>query len=185
MRASSDLSAGLRASDAERDEIVDELRERFAEGRLTQDSFLRRVDAAQQARQQAELRLLVADLPHRRRNRRLIEAAGNLRRSAQALLASGLRPALTVLVLPSGEQRRFTIGREQACDMTLYEETVSRWHAALERGPGGWLLTDLGSTNGTRVNGWRVNGRVRVRPGDRVTFGALTVVIRDREDDGG
>jgi pSer/pThr/pTyr-binding forkhead associated (FHA) protein len=49
--------------------------------------------------------------------------------------------------------------------------TVSRRHATLERTQDGWLLTDLESTNGTRVNGWRVRGKVKVTPGDLVSFG--------------
>ncbi len=49
--------------------------------------------------------------------------------------------------------------------------TVSRRHATLERTADGWLLTDLESTNGTRVNGWRVRGKVSVTPGDLVSFG--------------
>jgi pSer/pThr/pTyr-binding forkhead associated (FHA) protein len=40
----------------------------------------------------------------------------------------------------------------------------------------GWLLSDLGSTNGTRVNGWRVK-QVRVRPGDRVQVGRVRLRI--------
>jgi pSer/pThr/pTyr-binding forkhead associated (FHA) protein len=39
---------------------------------------------------------------------------------------------------------------------------------------GSWFLRDLRSANGTSVNGWRVLGEVEVRPGDRVTFGAVT-----------
>ena len=49
--------------------------------------------------------------------------------------------------------------------------TVSRIHARLERTPEGWVLKDLSSTNGTRVNGWRVRGQVTVRSGDVVRFG--------------
>jgi pSer/pThr/pTyr-binding forkhead associated (FHA) protein len=55
--------------------------------------------------------------------------------------------------------------------------TVSRLHAQLERTPEGWLLSDLESTNGTRVNGWRVRGKVPVRAGDLVSFGNLEVVL--------
>jgi pSer/pThr/pTyr-binding forkhead associated (FHA) protein len=54
---------------------------------------------------------------------------------------------------------------------------VSRSHARLNFGPDGWVLTDLGSTNGTRVNGWVVNRPQVVRPGDRVSFGLQAVVI--------
>ncbi|MEP7026634.1 MAG: DUF1707 domain-containing protein, partial [Actinomycetota bacterium] len=53
----------LRASDAERDQVVGQLRERFAEGRLTQDSFVQRIDVALHARERGELADLMADLP--------------------------------------------------------------------------------------------------------------------------
>lgn len=49
----------------------------------------------------------------------------------------------------------------------------------LERTRDGWLLSDLESTNGTRVNGWRVRGQVPVGPGDRVSFGSLEVVFAE------
>ena len=58
--------------------------------------------------------------------------------------------------------------------------TVSRLHAQLERTADGWLLSDLESTNGTRVNGWRVRGKVPVRAGDLVSFGNLEVVFVPR-----
>ena len=82
-----------------------------------------------------------------------------------------------VLVFPSGDQSRFTIGRDIGCDMVLPDPTVSRWHAGLKRGASGWMLDDLGSTNGTRLNGWRVRASVPVRDGDLVSFGAVTYVI--------
>jgi pSer/pThr/pTyr-binding forkhead associated (FHA) protein len=40
-----------------------------------------------------------------------------------------------------------------------------------------WLLVDLGSTNGTRLNGWRITRPVAVRPGDRVAFGSVKFCI--------
>jgi pSer/pThr/pTyr-binding forkhead associated (FHA) protein len=85
-----------------------------------------------------------------------------------------------VLPFPSGGQGRFTIGRDAGCDMVLPDPTVSRWHAGLRREASGWLLDDLGSTNGTRLNGWRVNAPMLVGPGDRVSFGALTFVLTER-----
>ena len=64
--------------------------------------------------------------------------------------------------------------------MTLADDTVSRWHASLQRGPDGWILADLGSTNGTRLNGWRVTSPSPVGAGDLVTFGVVTFVLADR-----
>jgi hypothetical protein len=97
-----------------------------------------------------------------------------------ALPASQRQPDARPLWLPSPEDRRFTIGRAMACDFTLADLSVSRWHARLYRKDDDWLLSDLGSTNGTRLNGWRVTTGVPVRAGDQVTFGSVTFVIADR-----
>jgi Domain of unknown function (DUF1707)/Inner membrane component of T3SS, cytoplasmic domain len=195
--------AHVRASDADREQALAELRDGFIEGRLTHETFAHRIDAALRARLSGELHMVVADLPKPRRPGRgavaRVGAAARLRASAglgtAARLGASARltgrravravdrwlrgwpPALT---LPRGAQARFTIGRESACDMTLADDTVSRWHASLERSAGGWLLADLGSTNGTRLNGWRVNHPTRVRPGDMVSFGSVTFVLSDR-----
>src|SRR5215471_1861366 len=56
-------AGGLRASDAERDEVVSRLREEFAAGRLSQDTFLHRMNAVLEARHQADLPPLLSDLP--------------------------------------------------------------------------------------------------------------------------
>jgi pSer/pThr/pTyr-binding forkhead associated (FHA) protein len=53
----------------------------------------------------------------------------------------------------------------------LSDTTVSRRHARITRHGEAWVLEDLGSLNGTRLNGWRVSEAVELRPGDRVSFG--------------
>ncbi len=58
--------------------------------------------------------------------------------------------------------------------MRLSHETVSRAHAELRLQGGVWVLRDLGSTNGTTVNGRRVTGSAVVRDGDQVSFGNMT-----------
>ena len=73
----------------------------------------------------------------------------------------------------------FTIGRRDDCDLRLADLSVSRRHAELDRDADGWLLTDLGSRNGTRLNGWLVRETVPVRPGDRLEFGSAIFVITD------
>jgi hypothetical protein len=183
----------VRASDAERDEVVGKLKEEFAAGRLSQDTFMHRMDAVLDARHQADLPPLLADLPAPAPPApglaaRMRAAWGPVRQltarlpSASAFsgrLGSRGRPVLPAraarrpvpLEFPRGAAAFFSIGRASSCDLTIADLTVSRVHARLERTAEGWLLTDLSSTNGTRVNGWRVRGHVRVRAGDRVSFG--------------
>jgi hypothetical protein len=69
---------------------------------------------------------------------------------------------------------RVTIGRLAACGLTLTDSTVSREHAALVRRGDGWWVVDLGSTNGTRVNGIRA-AEQPVAPGDRLELGDVAV----------
>jgi Domain of unknown function (DUF1707)/Inner membrane component of T3SS, cytoplasmic domain len=83
------------------------------------------------------------------------------------------------LVFPPGRGVRYTIGRTRDCDLCLTDLSVSRLHAELVRGEDGWLLNDLGSHNGTRLNGWLVRETVRVRAGDRLEFGSMVFVIQD------
>ncbi len=196
----------IRASDAERDEAVSELGARFAEGRLSQETFMRRLDEAFGARDRPQLERLFTDLPRRRpgmgalsglragisdrarRGRELLAAerealSGAVRESFRARPSPPGPPAApacpAALFFPpgTGPAGRYTIGRDSACDLLIEDLSVSRWHARLERAAGRWMLTDLGSTNGTRLNGWRVSQPVRVQAGDRVMFGSAAFVM--------
>jgi hypothetical protein len=80
------------------------------------------------------------------------------------------RPHVPVLALPAGD-RKVVLGRSRDCDCVLAEPSVSRRHAELRRDGARWLLRDLGSRNGTRVNGVRLLDEAEVSPGDRVSFG--------------
>ena len=67
------------------------------------------------------------------------------------------------------EQAQVTLGRGLDCDIVLPERQVSRYHAQIERDNGGYLLRDLGSKNGTYVNGQEVRDRpYRLRDGDEI-----------------
>jgi hypothetical protein len=93
------------------------------------------------------------------------------------------RPAQPIpLQFPRGGGDQFSIGRDASCDLAIPDMTVSRRHAQLERTRDGWLITDLESTNGTRVNGWRVRGKVPVMAGDVVSFGRLETVVWRGDD---
>ena len=80
--------------------------------------------------------------------------------------------ALPAPPLVPGDAGPVLIGRSRRCDYIVADPSVSRRHALLLRREGGWQLYDLGSTNGTRVNGWRVD-RAVLRDGDEVELGAL------------
>ncbi len=67
-----------------------------------------------------------------------------------------------------------TVGREAGLEVSLVgQDTVSRRHAQAERAGDSVTLTDLGSTNGTFVNGVRLTSPVVLQPGDAVQFGSV------------
>ena len=65
---------------------------------------------------------------------------------------------------------RVLIGRSRDCDVTLDDPNVSRRHAELRREGSTWLVSDLGSTNGVKVNGRRVDNHP-LSSGDELVFG--------------
>ncbi|MGH2744478.1 MAG: FHA domain-containing protein, partial [Thermoleophilaceae bacterium] len=65
-----------------------------------------------------------------------------------------------------------TIGRK-GCDVELADPDVSRRHAVLRRDGSGIAVEDLASTNGTLVNGLRIDAVTELRDGDRVQFGSV------------
>ncbi len=69
-----------------------------------------------------------------------------------------------------------TIGREEGNILRLNDERVSRYHAKIQLDADDVILTDLESTNGTRVNGAPVQIR-RLKPGDQVTIGRSTLLF--------
>jgi len=88
------------------------------------------------------------------------------------------RPAgkvVAALVLPDGSRlpvgtRPVIIGRQAECDIALTEPNVSRRHAEVRPAEDGWVVADLGSTNGTRVNGFVVATEI-LHHGDVITVG--------------
>ncbi|MEX2324604.1 MAG: DUF3662 and FHA domain-containing protein [Nitriliruptoraceae bacterium] len=72
--------------------------------------------------------------------------------------------------------QRATVGRHSSCAITLQDSTVSREHAAFVRRGDEWWVVDLGSTNGTSVNGIRA-AELPVEAGDTIEFGGVTVEL--------
>ncbi len=74
------------------------------------------------------------------------------------------------------DQDRMTLGRSTANPLAFPDDVgLSRQHLALTRNDGQWLVEDLGSKNGTMLNGVRLTGAKPFLPGDRVTAGHLTI----------
>lgn len=84
------------------------------------------------------------------------------------------------LVLPSGQRvplgdRPVTVGRLSECTITLNDQNVSRRHAEIRPDSRAYVVTDLGSTNGTMVNGTRIRSGQPLADGDIVSFGSTYV----------
>ena len=75
-----------------------------------------------------------------------------------------------------GPEGRVLLGRSRTCDITLASGDASRRHAEIVAAPGGYLIRDLCSTNGTFVNGESVQER-QLRPGDRIEIGGDAITF--------
>ena len=71
---------------------------------------------------------------------------------------------------------RVVVGRSREADIVLADPNVSRRHAELRRDESGWQVVDLGSTNGIKVNGRRVD-QAGLSPGDQITIGVTDLTF--------
>lgn len=72
----------------------------------------------------------------------------------------------------------FELGRDIEADVVLRDPEVSRRHARFESHEGVVYVTDLGSSNGTFLNGRRVSEAIEIRAGDEIDVGATRIVVR-------
>lgn len=75
-----------------------------------------------------------------------------------------------------------TVGKGPGNDIVLDDARVSRLHASLEKFAEGWCVNDLGSSNGTFVNGERIWGPHRLRHGDEIRVGQTRLLFRSTDD---
>jgi pSer/pThr/pTyr-binding forkhead associated (FHA) protein len=104
----------------------------------------------------------------------------NAGRLAEPLEERARARAQTALLLLDGRRlvvgaAGVTVGRSRQCDVVLSDPNVSREHAEIRPRGGSWVLTDLGSTNGSRINGRPVERSEVIRPGDRIELGATVL----------
>lgn len=86
---------------------------------------------------------------------------------------------LGALTLPDGSRHLLgstpcTIGRVAECSLTILDADVSRRHAVIRQLDGGFVVSDLGSTNGTTVNGAGITEH-RLEPGDEIVLGSTSL----------
>ncbi len=74
-------------------------------------------------------------------------------------------------------QRGGVIGRSRDCDVVLEDHNVSRRHAEVRPSGGSWIVRDLGSTNGVKVNGRRIEGAQSLKRGDTIELGTSRVTF--------
>jgi predicted component of type VI protein secretion system len=91
-------------------------------------------------------------------------------------LNSSPRLVEAALVLQNGERitldtDSLKIGRQASCRVVFNDSNVSREHAQLRRSADGWKLLDLGSTNGTKINGVKITEEQLLANGDELGFG--------------
>lgn len=98
-----------------------------------------------------------------------LENSATVRQQRALLIYGGRR----LMVGPRG----VTLGRSRDCDILVEDANVSRHHAELRPRGGAWVISDLGSTNGTRLNGRAVQGPEVVRPGDEIELGASVITF--------
>ena len=104
-------------------------------------------------------------------------------RPVAATMASPIAGAVTTaIVLDDGtrhvlDTERITIGRQSGCSIVIRDSNVSREPVQLRRRPHGWTVRDIGSTNGTKLNGVRVEGEQTLANGDIIMLGAIKVTF--------
>ena len=98
-----------------------------------------------------------------------LEESASARQQRALLIYGGRR----LMVGPRGA----TLGRSRECEIVVEDPNVSRQHAELRPRGGAWVISDLGSTNGTRVNGRTIKGPEVVRPGDEIEVGSSVITF--------
>ena len=107
--------------------------------------------------------------------------------NSHIVMNSGAKRMLSVVVSAKGKTPQTTtwelgssliVGRASICDIVVDDLELSRQHFCLESDNGNVFITDLGSTNGTSVNGIGIAGKRRLNPGDMVEAGSMKFKIR-------
>jgi ABC-2 type transport system ATP-binding protein len=106
-------------------------------------------------------------------------------RAARAITTMPAVQQMTLAIIEGGEAGRelavigaAVIGRDPAVDFVIPDSDVSARHASVTPRDAGCAIEDLGSTNGTFVNGQRISAAQEVKPGDRIQLGGTVMEAR-------
>lgn len=163
-----------RVSDRDRARAAAQLRRAAADGYLTADTLERRLAAASRSKRRSDLAEVMNDLPSHFWRFRLWPPVRS------TVSAPPLSTPAVLTPPPDMSRGPFVIGRGRSSDLWIDDPAVSEHHADLTLSDEGWLLRDVGSRNGTRVNGWRIDQAPLV-DGDFVQFAQVGLVFRDRQ----
>ncbi len=160
---------------ASRRQLARTLNAAYDDGLLSAETFATRVE--QLFRQRLiDPRSLIGDLTFRAQSG-WRETFSALRAAFENWIASRRGDRELLLALDwGGDPGELVIGRHYECDVVLTDPSVSRRHARIVFRDGSWILQDLASTNGTKVNGAGV-GRCVLRPGDHLILGTERVRV--------
>jgi FHA domain-containing protein len=151
----------------------------YGDGLLSHQTFVQRLDLLFGS-ELVDPAGLIGDLTLRRPRRALSAAReqliASLRRAARVDRTRASGPVTLLALDWAGGRDELLVGRHDACDVVVGHPSVSRKHARLSFRDGHWVLRDLDSTNGSRVNGTRVV-RCRLEPGDRLSLGSAELLV--------
>ena len=142
-----------------------------------------RITSDLRARIWEELRREGIDIPYpiqtveiARTGRSRPDAATEGQRPARLYVAEGPERGRSLVLDASPGKAAATVGRSRACDLPLSDPNASKEHLRLSWEEGAWVLTDLGSSKGTRVNGQPAE-RAVLAPFDRIAVGDTVMIF--------
>lgn len=176
---SADETTALAVQDTDRVAALTALRVGVARRKVSHDTFQRRMEIVVTAEEVSELHAATADLAERRPRSRVVRTVGRASAFHHRVRRAWDAQRLPRLVLPAPGRHPISVGRAPGSVLRISDASVSRFHAQLKGVGDTWTVRDIGSANGTWVNGARVMGAAPVGPGDTLRFGSVGYLVAE------